>query len=620
MRFSFALLGILLLSLSLSAAPAVTLDSPTEGSFVQPPVYLQFSYDADGTGPSTVSCAGYLAGLQVTQAVIVPDGGSTVAAYPKYPGVNDIKVRCDGTNFHQEILRSFTIDPDSMLETKVTAFNPGNGFVAESGNPVDFTFIYEKGDSFVESPNCYLEFFANPYNGMAIFAGMASVSSGDYSAISAEVPFEAASWVIDCYDPSDQDPHFPINSELRNISVALPGYAMLEFPEEGYEFPDGNWPQGIFAYSYVSNGGPREVSCSLSIDGRVQDTRNAVSETSNLVYLDLSGFQQGAHQWQVSCANNALRSESRPFVIRPDFLDAWSVTLHRPHQFEIINFPYNASFTYNRGKDTAPYSVWCHVEVNGEQNGNSYGAISGVPTEIPLRNFYGNAALGVVCNYNGFSVSSQQVSVFGNDTILPPPPVITPPPGFVGAGNGGGIPGLMGSGGGSFLPRPLARTTTSSLQAALDVANTSNPGAQRAIEIESAVLTAPAEGTVGEQVFFTLKSSAGKPLSAIDVFIRVPNSTLSLKAVTDSQGKASFVPRAAGLYSYRAAGYSLSGNPTTLVVEKKSGAENASGFGLGEIGNWILLIIALLLVIVILYSAYKIIAGKPEQPQEPMAP
>lgn len=616
MKLLNAFLAMLLLAASIFAVPAVALVSPAEGVTVQPPVNLEYSYNSDGTGPSTVRCTAYLGGIAVTQNVIVPDNGTTTAAYPKVIGRNDIEVECTGTGFQQTITRSFIIDPTSWLQTKVTALSPESGFAAQSGEPVEFLFMYEQGDSFLDYSNCYLEFFDLENHPATIYAGMAYVKSDVVSKITSTVPPEVDYWLMECFSPTliDIDPHFPLMSNVMYISTTgdYPGYVNLEYPDSGGDWSDGNWEQGTFIYSYVPNGGPDRATCSLYIDGQEKNTQELAKETSYVVNVDLSYLSQGVHHWQVSCFDGALSSESRPFILWPDFLNDWSVTLHSPAPNQVVNYPTNAVFTYNRGKDTAPYSVWCYASIDGSQASNTYGAVSGEQTSIPLPQVYGNALLQIVCENNGFKVYSQSVPFFGNANIAPLP--VSPPT------YGGGNSGPVGSGGGSFLPRAAAQTATTAQNPVLADINTTVPSTTQVVEVEHAVLTVQAEGFVNESIPFTIKSPAGKPLTAVDIFIRVPNSTLSLKVTTDSQGKASFVPYAEGTYSYRAAGFELDGNPSTLVVAKPSNGKAAAGFDWGQLANWGLLLLAILLVLIILYSGYKITAGgKPNEPQEPQS-
>ncbi|MBS3069439.1 hypothetical protein J4441_03685 [Candidatus Micrarchaeota archaeon] len=79
--------------------------------------------------------------------------------------------------------------------------------------------------------------------------------------------------------------------------------------------------------------------------------------------------------------------------------------------------------------------------------------------------------------------------------------------------------------------------------------------------LPQARLTAPKESSAGGRITISLSNTQGQPIEGATLFVLGPNGeSLSLK--TDQQGKASYVPRAAGFYTYSSEDFSL---PSMLV-------------------------------------------------------
>lgn len=118
-------------------------------------------------------------------------------------------------------------------------------------------------------------------------------------------------------------------------------------------------------------------------------------------------------------------------------------------------------------------------------------------------------------------------------------------------------------------------------------------------------LSAPQTAVEGKEVILVLKSQEGKPLPQFEILVSGPGGE-SRAVRTDSAGKAAFVPRGEGFYTYSVEGYSLFSLASTEVLPEE--LPDTTGAALGGLGKQLADIVSGLLPVLLAVFVVAVVA------------
>lgn len=619
MRFYFAILGIFILAAAGFAA-TVTLVNPVPGSTVNAPLSLTFRYDAGAGDPATAMCSAYFSGTEVTQKAQSDTGKDVTVGYPNITGSNTIVFICTGAGGfgYTSPSQSFTVNPSSMVSPTLSSSAPASGLSVTAGDIIQFKFTYDAHSysNFYPSSSCSV-IFSGATGRVTGVSAATGAPSGVETAISASVPAKTTSWAIVCDSPGNE-PIFPLETSPSQITVTEPASVVLVAPKPGSIA--SSIPQQITFTYFAGANGPAFATCSAFLAGIEVTQKVPVSDGVPAT----AGYPAipGANPVVFICTgagNFGFTSPPQTFTVDKSAFKEVSLTATGPADNYVAagQQPVNFRFTFDSGTNGKYYpNAICSVMFS---NGTGWVVGSSSPITAPS-GVPQTISSPVPSNAKFWTIYCRQAT----EQADPPFPLETPArrisvgPDNGSGGNGGsggsggsGGTGSGGSGGGSFAPRQSATQTKTTTTVPL-AGTTATPATPEKPAPIPASLSIFSTGFVNDTVRLTLKDNQGRALSAVDLYIRVPGSPLSIKVTTDSLGRASFVPPVEGTYTYRiASGYSLSGSPSTTVMAKPPATAAAMVGGGGWLSSLIpivLIIIGFAILIAVVYAGYRLLA------------
>ncbi len=243
---------------------------------------------------------------------------------------------------------SFAVD---TVHPTVNLISPDPDFHWASGLTV--TFQYNVDDITSPIANCSLILNSK------INATSQDVPKGSVQEFVVDVAEGKYLWSVNCTDYA-RNTNF---SETRNLTVnvsgdAIPPTVSLDYPANNYWNRTGN-----FTFRYTPNDNSGLSSCSLIIDGSINQTASGV-QTGVQHNFTLRNLANGGHTWSVNCSDynsNSVQPSPRIFgtdttfpIVRlesPANNSQWTVS-------DRVSFKYNASDSYSGVKS-------CSLILNG---------------------------------------------------------------------------------------------------------------------------------------------------------------------------------------------------------------------------------------------------------------